>query len=65
MAVDNLPGELPRDSSIDFGGALMEHVIPELLGERNTGMVNRACITEKGQLTESFRYLREYVETDY
>ena len=28
MAVDNLPGELPRDASADFGSALMEQVIP-------------------------------------
>ncbi|MCK4750087.1 MAG: hypothetical protein KAT15_23690, partial [Bacteroidales bacterium] len=41
MAVDNLPGELPRDASADFGAALMDHVVPELLGLKETGMLER------------------------
>ncbi len=62
MAVDNLPGELPRDASADFGAALMEHVIPELLELKNTGMLDRASITENGALTENYAYLKDYLE---
>ena len=62
MAVDNLPGELPRDASADFGTALMEHVIPELLGASNTGMIERATIAEAGALTPSYKYLTAYLE---
>ena len=62
MAVDNLPGELPRDASADFGAALIEHVIPELLGLKETGMLERASITEGGALTEGFAYLKHYLE---
>ncbi len=61
MAVDNLPGELPRDASSDFGAALMEHVIPELLGTRDTGMLGRASITDKGGLTPPYAYLEDYL----
>jgi saccharopine dehydrogenase (NAD+, L-lysine-forming) len=61
MAVDNLPGELPRDASFDFGSAIMEHVIPELLGERDTGMINRASITEGGSLSSLYSYLEDYL----
>ena len=61
MAVDNLPGELPRDASADFGEALMEHVIPELLGIRNTGMLERASITQGGSLTSAYAYLADYL----
>lgn len=61
MAVDNLPGELPRDASTDFGLALMEHVIPELLGIRDTGMLARASITENGGLTPTYAYLEDYL----
>lgn len=61
MAVDNLPGELPRDASADFGSALMEHVIPELLGVRDSGMVERASITAKGRLTPGYSYLEDYL----
>jgi hypothetical protein len=61
MAVDNLPGELPRDASADFGSALMEQVLPELLGERDTGMLARASIAEAGTLTSPYAYLADYL----
>jgi saccharopine dehydrogenase (NAD+, L-lysine-forming) len=62
MAVDNLPGELPREASSDFGAALVEHVIPELLGLRDTGMLERACIAANGELTGRFACLQGYLE---
>ena len=62
MAVDNLPGELPRDASTDFGDALMEHVLPELFGLQDTGMLDRASITQGGALTEVYSYLQNYLE---
>ncbi len=61
MAVDNLPGELPRDASADFGAALMEHVIPELLGSSDTGMLDKASITQNGGLTPPYKYLEDYL----
>ncbi len=61
MAVDNLPGELPRDASADFGTALMEHVIPELLGIRDSGMIGRASIAAAGALTPGYDYLKDYL----
>ncbi len=61
MAVDNLPGELPRDASADFGTALMEHVLPELLGVRDSGMVERASIAAAGRLTPGYGYLEDYL----
>lgn len=62
MAVDNLPGELPRDASTDFGSALMEQVIPELAGMRDTGMLERASIAAGGKLTGGYAYLQDYLE---
>jgi len=62
MAVDNLPGELPRNASEDFGKSLQEHVMPALTGERDSGMISRACIAEKGALTPEFAYLSDYLE---
>jgi len=61
MAVDNLPGELPRDASTDFGSALMEQVIPELMGEKDTGMIQRASIAEQSSLTGPFSYLADFL----
>ena len=31
MSIDNLPGELPRDASLDFGKMLMSNVLHDLL----------------------------------
>jgi saccharopine dehydrogenase (NAD+, L-lysine-forming) len=61
MAVDNLPGELPRDASEDFGKALMKNVLPYLIGSDDEGIVKRAMILEGGELTELYGYLKEYL----
>lgn len=62
MAVDNLPSELPRDASEDFGSALMEHIIPVLLGDDPDSIIKRASITKNGDLTADYEYLRGYLE---
>jgi saccharopine dehydrogenase (NAD+, L-lysine forming) len=61
MAVDNLPGELPRDSSADFGNALLHSVIPSLLGKDEEGIIQRATILKEGKLTEPFLYLEDFL----
>lgn len=62
MAVDNLPGELPRDSSIDFGEALFQNVYDALFGNDPDGIIERATIVKKGKLTSHFAYLQDYLE---
>lgn len=60
MAVDNLPNELPRDASEDFGNMLIDHVWEELL--RGGGrMMDAATIARGGRLTEGFGYLDGFV----
>ena len=61
MAVDNLPGELPRNASEDFGQALLENVFPSLFGEDREGIVKRATIVKKGSLTDIYSYLQDYL----
>ncbi|MFV8369658.1 NAD(P)-dependent oxidoreductase [Flavobacterium sp. LB2R40] len=62
MAVDNLPCELPKDSSEGFGEMFMEHVIPAFFNEDKDGILVRAKITENGKLTPRFSYLQDYVD---
>jgi alanine dehydrogenase len=62
MAVDNLPCELPKDASEGFGEMFMEHVIPAFFNGDADGILQRAKITENGQLTERFKYLQDYVD---
>jgi len=61
MAVDNLPCELPRDASEDFGKELIERVLPDLLGDDKTGMIDRASIAKEGKLTSQYQYLSDYI----
>ncbi len=62
LAVDNLPAELPRDSSEDFGKNLIKKVLPHLLSANKKEIIKNATIVENGKLTEKFSYLKEYVE---
>ncbi len=62
MAVDNLPCELPRDASTNFGNDLVEKVLPEILGNDAEGVIQRATIAQNGKLTGRFTYLQEYVD---
>ncbi|MHB8260451.1 MAG: NAD(P)-dependent oxidoreductase [Bacteroidia bacterium] len=60
MAVDNLPCELPRDSSDDFGKDLKDRVIPHLVGNDTDQIIERATICKQGKLTNTFAYLSDY-----
>jgi len=61
MAVDNLPCELPRDASVDFGRDLIDHVIPHLFNDDPDKVIWRASETQNGKLTPHFAYLQAYV----
>lgn len=61
MAVDNLPCELPRDASRDFGDMLIQEVLPHLLGKDTEKRIAKATICEGGELTSYFNYLENYV----
>lgn len=63
MAVDNLPCELPRDASEDFGSELIKHIFPALLLNDPTNIIGRGSQTTKeGKLSEFFTYLKAYAE---
>ncbi len=62
MAVDNLPGELPRDASVDFGLGLIKNVFPSMFGEDSEGIVERAMITKGGKLTKKYSYLQDFAD---
>jgi len=61
MAVDNLPCELPRNASRDFGRQLLDQFFPHLLGGDAGGVLGRATIASGGQLQPRFAYLADYV----
>ncbi|MCE3296547.1 MAG: alanine dehydrogenase [Crocinitomicaceae bacterium] len=62
MAVDNLPCELPKDASEDFGSELINFIFPALLNEDPDDIIGRASeTTPDGELGENFKYLEDYV----
>ena len=60
MAVDNLPCELPRNASDDFGRDLFERVLPFLFEEDKEKVIKRATICRDGKLTGNYEYLSDY-----
>jgi len=61
MAVDNLPCELPKDSSEDFGEHLIKHIIPIIYSDNK--IIEGATICKNGDLTKNYEYLRNYVNS--
>lgn len=61
MAVDNLPCELPKDASEGFGDMFLKHVIPAFFNDDENGILNRARMTFKGELTSRYSYLKDFV----
>ncbi len=62
MAVDNLPCELPKDASTDFGREFIKYILPQLLNGDKNGVLERATIAQNGSLTSRYAYLTDYVK---
>jgi len=61
MAVDNLPCELPRSASEEFGRDLIDKILRPLLTEDIGGIIERGTIAKNGSLTDTFSYLQDYI----
>jgi saccharopine dehydrogenase (NAD+, L-lysine forming) len=62
MGVDNLPCELPRSASEEFGRDLIDYVMRPLLYDDIEKIITRATIAKDGMLTPDFQYLQDYVD---
>ena len=62
MAVDNLPCELPKDASEEFGSMFINHVLEPLTGNDPEDIIYRASETLNGKLTPHFEYLEDYLK---
>ena len=61
MAVDNLPSELPRDSSTEFGDGVLKEVLPFIIGE-DDGRIYNATIIKKGKFLSRYSYIEKYIK---
>lgn len=63
MSIDNLPCELPIESSEDFGKQLLNNVFYHLLVEDKEGIIEAATQTTlDGRLADRYSFLKDYVE---
>ena len=60
MAVGNLPNELPKDASEEFGELMLQHVLPALFADKSA-LIEKATICVDGNLTDNFNYLTDYI----
>ena len=60
MAVDNLPSELPRDASEEFGNSVISEILPYLINE-DDGRIDRATTASNGKFFPIFSYLNNFI----
>lgn len=60
MTIDNLPSELPRDSSKAFGEQFMKSILPEWV-KGNSAVIERATLATGGHLGSHYKYLEDYM----
>lgn len=61
MAVDNLPGELPEFSSIEFGNQFASKILPLIINNPNHTVLEKACVLKKGMFTKKYKYLEDFI----
>ena len=60
MAVDNLPSELPRDSSEEFGDDIIKYVLPYIIN-KDDKRIHNATIIKDGNFLTKYSYLKNYI----
>lgn len=62
MAIDNLPCELPKDSSEGFGEIFVREILPAFFNGDKDQILEKSTITKDGKLTQKFSYLQDFVD---
>ena len=60
MAVDNLPSELPKESSAEFGQGIVDEVLPYIINN-DDGRIKKATILLKGVFLPDYNFVNEYI----
>ena len=63
MAVDNLPSELPRESSEEFGNSVISEILPYLI-DVDDGRIDRATTASNGKFFPKFSYLNQFIKSN-
>ncbi len=63
MAVTNLPTEMPKNASHEFGSLLLDHIVPLLINGDQDDILHSASITtSEGKLNKPYSYLQDFVD---
>lgn len=70
MAIDNLPCEFPKESSMEFAGKVRDfvyqiaaHGITDVTNHHALpDVIRNAVVTQNGRLTQQFKYLRNHID---
>lgn len=62
MAIDNLPNQLPKQSSIQFGERFKEVLLPLITRTQNHPILKNGMVLDKGNFTERFQYLEAFLK---
>jgi len=60
MAVDNLPSELPKDASEEFGDSIITEILPYLIN-KDDGRISRGTTASNGEFFSKFNYLNDFI----
>jgi saccharopine dehydrogenase (NAD+, L-lysine forming) len=71
MAIENLPCEIPKDASSDFSKVLAQFVPSIAMAQMNLSLaevrlpdeIKRAVIVQSGELTEPYKYIRSFLDS--
>lgn len=61
MAVDNLPCELPKDASNDFGRHMVDHILPQFFNNDEGDILKNATLCQNQALTEKYSYMQDFL----
>ena len=62
MAVDNLPCELAKDSSENFGEMFIKNIVPAFFNNDEDNILEGALMCSGGKLTEKYSYLQPFID---
>lgn len=61
MTIPNLPAGIPREASEYFSKTLVEKILPDIIKNKNSEILNKARILDKGKFGNYFKYLNSFV----
>lgn len=63
MAIGNLPALVAKEASNHFSEIMLKQILPALISEEHSALIERATILKAGKLTSHFNYLYDFLNS--